>query len=80
MDERVLLAPYINLYIQKYVIHQIKKHGSREKIVLISDELTIMNVSELLRNITSAIDSDKYGIIPPTKTIAVNTVAPKKSI
>ena len=39
-----------------------------------------MNVRELLRNIIFANDSDKYGIIPPTRTIPVKTVAPNKSM
>lgn len=39
-----------------------------------------MNVKELLRKKNFAKVSDTYGIIPPIKTIPVNTVAPNKSM
>lgn len=41
---------------------------------------TIMKVSELLRKMILANDADKYGIIPPMRTIPVRTVAPKRSM
>lgn len=39
-----------------------------------------MNVNELLRNTIFAKVSEKYGIIPPMRTIPVKTVAPNKSM
>jgi hypothetical protein len=41
---------------------------------------TIIKVRELLRKRILAKVSDKYGIMPPSSTIAVRTVAPNRSM
>lgn len=85
-----MLAPNINL--DMHVIKHLKQENTKITIknkrltsILDLDKnsklvLTIMNVNELLRNKIFAKVSDKYGIIPPMKTIPVKTVAPNSSM
>lgn len=77
MNKGILFAPYINLkrINECFEIRYINTNDSTTKM-----RLTIINVKELLRNIIFANDSEKKGIIPPRRTIPVNTVAPNKSM